>query len=72
MDVLYEETVEQTIILADIRKDLNYHIRRTDLLETQMEEAIKPIEWAKTTGKLLIWISAALIPIVTTYYLLKK
>jgi hypothetical protein len=37
-----------------------------------MEEAIKPIEWAKTTGKLLIWISAALIPIITTYYLLKK
>jgi hypothetical protein len=79
IDSLYELNVEQSNILVrhEILHERNTesiveHVRRTNLLEAQMEEALKPIEWARMTGRILLWISAAIIPILALYYTLKQ
>jgi len=47
--------------ISEIKADLRYHIKRTDLLEENMrgqdeslKEAILPIQWAKTTVKIIL------------------
>lgn len=51
--------------MAEIKLDLRYHIKRTDLLEehvkgqeTSLAEAVLPIRWAKTTTKILAGLGA--------------
>lgn len=54
-----DDMVEIKILLAEIRKDLQFHIRRTDLLEAQL----KPIYHMK------IWLTytIALLGVVVTF-----
>lgn len=78
LDNLFELNVDQIRVLERHSvlhdrntEDLAVHIKRTNLLENQMTEALKPIEWARMTGRILLWISGAVIPIIALYYALK-
>lgn len=60
LDKIAESLTEMRVDIAEIRKDLNYHIRRTDLAEQQIEKLaneIKPIQehvaFIRISGKLL-------------------
>lgn len=67
MDNVFENTVEQTTILALIRKDLNYHILRTDLLQEDLKQVktdIAPLGWLTMSAKILAW----LVPIIAATY----
>lgn len=52
------------VTLMSISKDLERntdslqeHMRRTDLLETGLEEALLPIKWARQTAGMLKWLA---------------
>ena len=77
-DSLYELNVEQSNILVrhEILHERNTesiveHVRRTNLLEQQMEEALKPIEWARMTAKIIAWTIPVVGGVVGLYYALK-
>jgi hypothetical protein len=40
--------------LAEIRRDLQYHIRRTDILEAKLEDQHKVYTFIVLTGRLLV------------------
>lgn len=70
LDKIDSTLTNHEVILSDIRKDLNYHIKRTDILEEtfehqeeQLKEALIPITWLKMTVKILKW----LLPLIATY-----
>jgi hypothetical protein len=51
IDALKEQVYDISIVQTRIESDLKYHIKRTDLLETQVEEInkkVEPIHDAKT------------------------
>lgn len=72
------EMTSQTIILADIRKDLSEHMRRTNLLEIELErqedvmdELGKPIQWIKTTAKIITWCVPIVAGLASLWYYLQ-
>lgn len=71
MDQLYELNVEQTATLVRHEllhekntDDLATHIKRTNILEEQMQEALKPIHWFKMTGQVLL----VVVPVIAAAY----
>lgn len=68
LDHLFETNMEQTVILSAIRKDLNYHIKRTDLLEEKTEEAVTLLKWGKVTAKLIGWTIPVITALIGFYY----
>lgn len=64
LDEMHELLVELKIEQVEIRKDLNYHIKRTDLLEDMVVRDLKPIkrhvdgvQWALNALKYLAGLS---------------
>lgn len=74
LDLLMEHILDIKVDMSSMKADISAnkdslveHVRRTNLLESQLKEqdkllttAMKPIEWARTTGKIIAW----LIPII--------
>lgn len=61
LDKIDEKLEVIQIDISEIKADLRYHIKRTDLLEEHVKgqedslaEAVLPIRWAKTTAKVVM------------------
>lgn len=63
LDELHSEVTEfkaQALVeLSEIKRDLSYHIRRTDLLQAKMESHDKLHNFLVMTGRLLVIAAAA-------------
>lgn len=57
---LREHLERMAIELAEIRKDLNYHIMRTDILEKQTKPVIKVYHWIQVSGAIIVTFSTLL------------
>jgi len=74
-----EDKLDQVIsVQADIRADLQEHMRRTELAEEGIEKlsiVLQPIQahvaFIKGTGNLVAWILGIITAIATTYAALK-
>lgn len=58
---------ETRIELAEIKKDIAYHIRRTDILETRQQRIHGLMEFLAVTGRLLV-IGAAIAGILRVVF----
>jgi hypothetical protein len=62
LDVISEKIGNIDITLVEVKKDLGYHIKRTDLLEEHVKPAIELVEevrLVKKIGKFLIAIGVS-------------
>jgi hypothetical protein len=78
LEYISKSLTEIKVDIAEIRKDVNYHIKRTDLLEANVDslaEAIKPIQHHVALvgglGNAAAWILGVLAAAATVYAALK-
>tara|TARA_R110000868_G_scaffold59698_1_gene183284 strand:- start:125 stop:376 length:252 start_codon:yes stop_codon:yes gene_type:complete len=64
VDGIAETLARNTVVLEKNTESLKEHMRRTDLLETQMETALWPIRIAQ----ILVWVGGVVMFGATLYY----
>jgi len=58
LDKIAEDIGEIKVHMAEVRKDLNYHIRRTDILENKVEPIANHVVLVNNGIKLVVALSA--------------
>lgn len=71
VDEMAETLVKNTVILEANTESLREHMRRTDLLEKQMETALIPIKVGKLLGYIIGLLGTAVGGILGLYQLFK-
>ena len=51
---MQEDINEIKVMLAEMQKDLKYHIKRTDLLEAQVKPVVEHVSFVHRLSKLVI------------------
>lgn len=85
IDVLMDHLIEIKVSISGMEKDIETnkdslleHMRRTVLLEEELkrqdsllEEAMKPIEWVRTTARIIAWTAPIIAAIIGAWYTFK-